>query len=83
VPWLLVELLGLEPDGFARRLAVRRPCLPSFIDTLSFQGLRVCGGAVDLSFRRDDDGALRATVDRVDDGIDVEVLDDDDDESAG
>jgi glycogen debranching enzyme len=52
VPHLALVNLGLEADGFARRLRVTRPRLPSFVDHLELRGLPVGEARVDLEFRR-------------------------------
>jgi glycogen debranching enzyme len=60
VPYLLTALLGLEPDGFAKRLRVVRPVLPDGADELELRGLRVGAARADLRFERG--GGPRATV---------------------
>ena len=55
VPFMLTELLGLSADGFARRLAVRRPLLPDGVNTLTLHGIRAGGGTAALRFTRTGD----------------------------
>ncbi|MGO9179658.1 MAG: glycogen debranching N-terminal domain-containing protein [Candidatus Limnocylindrales bacterium] len=63
VPYLVVSLLGLEPDGFGRRLRLVRPVMPSFVHELELRGLRVAGAEADLRFERPSpDSALQARV---------------------
>ncbi len=73
VPFLLMNLLGVQPDAFGRRLRIVRPSLPSFADYLELRGLRVGQATVDLRFERshggdvavrtlDLEGALAITV---------------------
>jgi glycogen debranching enzyme len=51
-PLLLEVLLGLAPDGFARRLRLVRPMLPANVDRLEVQGIRLAGGTVALRLER-------------------------------
>jgi glycogen debranching enzyme len=48
VPFMLIELLGLQADGVAKRLLVRRPLLPDTVDELTLNNVRVADGAVSL-----------------------------------
>ncbi len=54
VPCLLESALGLEPDGFARRLIVHPPVLPSFIRRLTVENLPIADARARLVFQRDD-----------------------------
>ena len=72
VPYLLGVTLGLQPDGFARRLRIVRPRLPSFVNHLELRGLPVAGARVSLDFRREDD-ATEFTVSSVEGELDVVV----------
>jgi glycogen debranching enzyme len=72
VPYLLTTTLGLEPEGFDRRLRIVRPALPSFVDRLELRGLPVADARVDLEFERGPD-ATNVTVNRVDGELDVVV----------
>ncbi|MDM7914923.1 MAG: glycogen debranching N-terminal domain-containing protein [Candidatus Eisenbacteria bacterium] len=85
VPYLLQTTLGLQPEGFERRLRVVRPMLPSFVDRLVVRGVRVAGASVDLRFTRigggeaaggegGAEGASRAAVETLRVDGDVEVL---------
>jgi glycogen debranching enzyme len=62
VPFLLSELLGLQPDGFARRLRVVRPVLPSSVDFIELTGIGVAGAAADLRFERRGDDVMVRTL---------------------
>ena len=55
VPFLLAELLGLEPDAFAGTLRVRRPHLPTGVDRLDLERLRLGEARVSLRFLRSRD----------------------------
>ncbi|MDQ2804259.1 MAG: amylo-alpha-1,6-glucosidase, partial [Pseudomonadota bacterium] len=61
-PFMLSEMLGLEADGFARQLHVRRPVLPEGIEAVGLRDLRVGEARVSLRFRRGQDGAVRGEV---------------------
>lgn len=63
VPFMLESALGLDADGFARRLHVSSPVLPDDVQTLSIDGLRVGNATARLTFRRDARGVV--TVDDV------------------
>jgi glycogen debranching enzyme len=52
LPFLLITLLGLEPDAFSKRLRIVRPLLPQGLDRLDIKGLHVNRAAVDLAFER-------------------------------
>jgi glycogen debranching enzyme len=58
IPYLTGQALGLEPDGFAGVLHVRRPLLPRGVDRLDIVGLRLAGRSGDLSFARDATGQV-------------------------
>jgi glycogen debranching enzyme len=53
---LVRSLLGLEPDGRAGCLVLRRPRLPSAVDRLRVRGLRVGAGRLDLEVSRSRSG---------------------------
>ena len=55
VPFMVSELLGLEIDGFARCLTVRRPLLPDAVERLDLHDIKVGDAAVALSFGRQGD----------------------------
>jgi glycogen debranching enzyme len=57
VPFQLQHLLGLEPDGCARRLRVVRPVLPGLAGWLEVHGLAVGQARVDLRFEAQRSGA--------------------------
>ena len=69
-PFLLQSLLGIEAEGFERRLRITRPMLPDYVDRLSIEGLHVGGGSVDLAFRRFR-RRVKVEVTRADGGLDV------------
>jgi glycogen debranching enzyme len=52
IPYLLTSGLGLAPDGLNRRLRVRRPSLPRWVDRVEVEGVGVAGASVDLLFER-------------------------------
>jgi glycogen debranching enzyme len=73
IPWLLTSGLGLRADGLAKRLLVRRPSLPHWLNRVEVDGLRVAGARVDLLFERAGAGDHVALTDARIDG-DVEVV---------
>lgn len=58
VPFMLTELLGLQPDGFDRALRIVRPVLPESVDHLDLHGVRVADATVDLRFTREPGGTI-------------------------
>jgi glycogen debranching enzyme len=63
IPYLLTSGLGLRPDGLERRLRVRRPSLPRWVDRVEVEGLRVADARVDLLFERAANGDHVALTD--------------------
>lgn len=72
LPLLVQTILGLEADGFANRLRVRRPMLPPAIDRLSIHGIHIGRGTVDVTFERRL-GATRCRVLRSTGDVEVDV----------
>ncbi len=60
IPFMLQVLLGLEPDGFARRLRLVRPRLPGRVECLDLHGIRIAGETVALHLERQADGTVSA-----------------------
>jgi glycogen debranching enzyme len=73
IPYLVTGGLGLVPDALRRRLRVRRPSLPRWLNRVEVSGLRVADARVDLLFERAGAGEQVALVDARIDG-DVEVV---------
>jgi N-terminal domain of (some) glycogen debranching enzymes len=76
VALLLLAALGLEPDGAARRLVVRRPMLPGRARELELRGVPVAGARVDLRFAAAGDRSARVEA-HVDGELHVDVIDGD------
>jgi glycogen debranching enzyme len=70
---LLQACLGLEIDGGASKLRLRRPQLPTFLDWLIVRRLPVGQSRVDLLFRRHDSSVAVNLLSR-EGGADVEVM---------
>ena len=60
--YLITTLAGLEADAPSRRLVVR-PALPTWLDEVRFEGLRVGDAVVDLRVRREQSGGHQIAVD--------------------
>jgi glycogen debranching enzyme len=73
IPYLLTEGLGLRAEGLERRLVIRRPSLPAWLNRVSVRGLRVAGAQVDLLFERVDSTERVALTDAQIDG-DLQVV---------
>ena len=72
VPFMLTSLLGLEADAFEKRLNIKHPILPNFVDRVKVRGLKVGDARVDINFRRTDDrGRCAVDLDNVEGEIDV------------
>jgi glycogen debranching enzyme len=52
IPYLGQAALGVAADGLERRLRIRRPSLPHWLDRVEVNGLRIAGAEVDLVFER-------------------------------
>ena len=70
MPFMLTELLGLQADGFAKQLHIRRPVLPDGVDVACLHDVRVARTTVSLRFSRHADG-VRADVIRGGEGIGI------------
>jgi glycogen debranching enzyme len=76
LPFLLTHLLGLEPSGLDRRLAVVRPTLPGAAEWLEVRGLQVGDATMDLHFERTRDGEpAHMDVVRLEGKLDIELED--------
>ena len=73
IPYLVTGALGLVPDALARRLRVRRPSLPDWLNRVEVRNLRLAGSRIDLLFERAGAGEQVALTDAHIDG-DVEVV---------
>jgi glycogen debranching enzyme len=62
MPFMVSELLGLQADGFARRLHIRRPLLPDGVDTLALHRISVGDATVSVGFTRHADGASASVI---------------------
>jgi glycogen debranching enzyme len=72
IPYMLVNGLGLKPDGLQRRLRVRRPSLPRWVNRVDVEGLAIGNGRVDLRFERTGGGDSVALTDaRIEGDVDV------------
>ena len=72
MPFMVSELLGLEADGFAKRLHIRRPLLPDGVETLTLHRVNIGDATVSLRFTRHGDGASPAVIAN-DGGVEVLV----------
>ena len=55
IPYLLTTVFGLEPDGFAKKIRIVRPHLPTNVNRVEVQGLEVGKAKIDLLFERKGD----------------------------
>lgn len=62
VPFMVSELLGIQSDGFSRRLRIHHPLLPDGVDALVLRDMRVAGTAVSLRFARTPGGASTEVI---------------------
>lgn len=73
IPYLLVELLGLEPDAFAGRLRVVHPTLPDGVSRLELRDVAVGRARVGLRFTREAARRPRVDVIAIDGPLTVDV----------
>ncbi|HEU5424939.1 MAG TPA: glycogen debranching N-terminal domain-containing protein [Nitrolancea sp.] len=72
VPYLIQTALGLQPDGFNRRLRVVRPSLPDRLQWVTVRNVTLAECSVDLHFERVNDATL-ATVLRKEGDVTIAV----------
>lgn len=72
MPFMVSELLGLEADGFDKRLHIRRPLLPDSVDTLTLHRVAVGNATVSVRFTRHATGASAAAFAN-DGGVEVVI----------
>lgn len=58
VPLMVVELLGLNPNGFDGTLRIVRPVLPERIQDIELHGIKIGASTVDLRFARESGGDI-------------------------
>jgi glycogen debranching enzyme len=73
IPFLLTSGLGLRASGLDRRLYVRRPSLPRWVNRVEVENLQIAGARIGLLFERSSPGGPVALTDATIDG-DVDVL---------
>jgi glycogen debranching enzyme len=72
IPYMLINGLGLHADGLERRLRIRRPSLPRWVNRVEVERLGVAGARIDLVFERTSAGDAVALTDaRIDGDVDV------------
>jgi hypothetical protein len=62
IPYLLVSLLGLEPDAFNHRLRVVHPMLPALVGHLDLKDIAVGDARVSLRFECTKEGTTAVMV---------------------
>ncbi len=73
IPYLISSFLGLEPAAFEKKLRIRRPTLPDFVDRMDVDGLRVGNATVDLHYERSASGETVADVRKVKGDLNVQT----------
>jgi hypothetical protein len=69
---MLVNGLGLQPDGLSGLLRIRRPSLPRWVNRVEIRDVALGGGLIDLLFERAGDGGHVALTDaRIRGDVDV------------
>jgi threonyl-tRNA synthetase len=68
---MLASVLGIIPDALNNRLAVVKPELPPWLETVKVRGLPIGGRSVDINYRRE--GPLTVVDVIRTEGIDVDV----------
>ncbi|HEY1560952.1 MAG TPA: glycogen debranching N-terminal domain-containing protein [Caulobacteraceae bacterium] len=62
IPFMVTELLGLEVDGFERRILARRPILPDGLSTLRIEDVRLGDGVATVCFDQRNDGPVEVSL---------------------
>ena len=58
VPFMLIASLGIAPDALNNRLIINKPHLPSWLDNVQFNSVKVGNTLTDLNFRRVEEETL-------------------------
>ena len=58
IPFMLTACLGITPDALNNRLIINRPHLPSWLDNVQFNNVKVGNTLTDLNFRRVEEETL-------------------------
>ena len=58
VPFMLTASLGIAPDALNNRLIINKPHLPSWLDNVQFNSVKVGNTLTDLNFRRVEEETL-------------------------
>lgn len=58
IPLMFIASLGISPDALNNRLIIDRPHLPSWLDNVQFNNIKVGNTLTDLDFRRVEDETL-------------------------
>jgi hypothetical protein len=68
---MVSSFLGFEPMAFERKLHIRQPLLPNFVDRIRVKQLRVGDAKVDLHYERQSDDSTKVEVLTVDGQLEV------------
>jgi glycogen debranching enzyme len=71
IPYMVSSFLGFEPMAFERKLHIRQPLLPNFVDRIRVKQLRVGDAKVDLHYERQSDDSTKVEVLKVDGQLEV------------
>ncbi|RXA19573.1 amylo-alpha-1,6-glucosidase [Methanosarcina sp. MSH10X1] len=58
MPFMLTASLGISPDALNNRLIINKPHLPSWLDNVQFNNVKVGNTVTDLNFRRVEEETL-------------------------
>lgn len=58
IPFMLTACLGIAPDALNNRLIINKPHLPSWLDNVQFNNVKVGNTLTDLNFRRMEEDTL-------------------------
>lgn len=58
MPFMLTACLGMAPDALNNRLIINKPHLPSWLDNVQFNNVKVGNTLIDLNFRRIEEETL-------------------------
>jgi glycogen debranching enzyme len=75
IPFMVTQLLGLEADGFEKRLLLRRPIMPGGVSTVRIEDVRLGDAAATVCLEQRNDGPVEVSVEPLRGDVAFEVID--------
>ena len=73
IPFLLCNMLGLQPHALEHRLEIRHPMLPESVNCVDIAGLRVGGYSVNVRCSRGSDGRTFVEAVKSESGLQINI----------